>query len=392
MPLSPTTARSYGTARGWRIFIYLVAPPLILVWLVCPFLFDFRQEPLIFGVMSATMWGLAIFFCFGLYDTYKGRHTFSEQGVSYRGAFRSKDLPLAAIQGYRTDDNYTHIVSRSKQYKNIRIGYTSAGYAEIQQWLADHFPDLDTQQYEQDAEALLLEEDFGRNPAEREDNLARARQVSWGLNAAGYAVGAWLLFWPQPYDWAVLAGLAVPPLAAAALFWHRGLLCFDDSSNSARPAVTAALLLPPLGLLLRALFDFELLAYQPLAPYAAGISLLMTTALVLGSPQQLAASGRRVLLTGGIMAVLYGAAAVVIVNCAFDASSPRVYAVPVLGKQLSGGQTTTYYLLVGPWGARAQPENVEVTKDLYEQTAAADTVRIYQRPGRLGAAWFSTGE
>ncbi|SES85714.1 hypothetical protein SAMN04487998_0487 [Hymenobacter actinosclerus] len=392
MPFTATTPRSYGTARGWRVFIYLVTPPMIVVFLICPFLFDSDQSLLVYGPIGAVMWGMAGLFSVLLYDVYKGRHTFSAQGIRYRGAFRSKDLPLAAIKGYRTDDNYTYIVPVSRQYRGIRIGYTSEGYAEIQQWLAARFPDLDAQQVQQDAERLLLEEDFGRNPAEREANLAGARHVSWVLNAAGCLSGAWLLFWPEPYDWAVWAGLGVPPLAAAALFWHRGLLCFDDSNHSARPAITAALLFPPLGLLLRGLFDFELLAYQPLAPYAAGTALLMATALVLGSPQLLATSGRRVLLTGGIMAVLYGAAAVVTVNCVFDTSGPRVYAVPVLDKQLSGGQTSSYYLNVGPWGARAQPENVEVSKTLYQQTVIGDTVHIYQRPGRLGAAWFSTGK
>lgn len=338
------------------------------------------------------MWSMAGLFSFLLYDVYKGRHTFSEQGVSYRGAFRSKDLPMAAIKGYRTDQNYTYIVPSSKQHRGIRIGYTSAGYGEIQQWLASRFPDLDVQQQEQDAEKLLLEEDFGRNPAEREAALTSARQVGRVLSVAGYLTIGWLLFWPQPYDWAVLAGLAVPPLAAAALFWHRGRLCFDDSDNSARPTITAALLFPTLGLLLRAMLDFELLAYAPLAPYAAGTGLLLATALVLGSPQLLATNSRRVVLVGTLLGLLYGAAAATIVNCTFDTHSPQVYAVPVLGKHYTAGKTDSYYLHVGPWGSRRQPDDVEVTKSLYERTAAADTVHVYQRPGHLGAPWFTTSE
>lgn len=39
IPTSTNLIHSYGTAKGWRIFIYVLGPPLILLFLYCPFLF-----------------------------------------------------------------------------------------------------------------------------------------------------------------------------------------------------------------------------------------------------------------------------------------------------------------------------------------------------------------
>lgn len=363
---------------------------VVFAWL--PFVLDDTLEPWGRILLSVMFGGGALAIGLGLWEVYKARHIFSEGEVRYEGAFRRKAIPRYAIKGYRTDNNYVYVVPRTRQHPTIRIGYSSAGYTEIQRWLAARFPDLDVQQQQQDAAALLREEDFGRNEAEREASLLGARRVSWVLNTAGLLVGAGLFFWSQPPSQVLLAGLALSPLAAAVLFWHRGLISFGDGSNRARPGVLAALLFPTLSLLIQAFSDFELLAYQPLVPYAAGTALLLATALALGSPQQLAAHPRYVLLGAAVLGLLYGSAFAATFNCSFDHVPPRTYAVPVLGKQLGGGQTSSYYLKAGPWGLRPQPENVEVSSALYEQTAIGDTVHIYQRPGRLGAAWFTTGE
>ncbi|MFD2787731.1 hypothetical protein [Hymenobacter rubripertinctus] len=336
------------------------------------------------------MFGL--FMAFAVYETYKARHIFSDQSIVYAGALRRKEIPLAGVKGYRTDDKYIHIIPTSKQYPGIRIGYTSEGYAQIQEWLADRFPDLDVQQQQQETEALRQEVEFGRDELEREANLARARQVSRALNVAGWLVGGWLFFFPKPYDWAVAVALALPPLAALVLFWHRGLIRPDERKESAYPALTSALFIPGLALLLRTLLDFELLAYQPLFPYALGAAVLLATALLLGSQRFVRANRASALLTIGAVSLLYGYAAAVAANCVFDTSGVQVHAVPVLDKHFTSGKSSTYYLNVGPWGPRPQPDDVTVTQDFYEQTAVGDSVRVYQLPGQLGASWFTTGE
>ncbi|WP_426493213.1 hypothetical protein [Hymenobacter sp. 102] len=396
MPLSTTTAteHSYGTAKGWRIFIYIFSPLLIALFLSCPFWMAENGWDgaavtfLVFG------WSFALFFGYCVYETYKGRHILSEQSIRYEGALRRKELPLEAVRGYRADDKYTHIVPISEAYPSIRIGYTSEGYEDIQHWLAERFPDLDVQQQELEAQEILQDETLGRSVPEREEKLAQARQVARVLNTLAWAVAAWLFFYPKPYDVAVQASLALPPVAALALLWYQGLLRADERKDSAYPALGSALFIPALGLLLRVLLDFELLGYSAAWQLAAGVALLFGGVLAYGNRRfiRLPASRWGAVATVFFCALVYGYSAVVAINCVFDEAAPRVHAANVLSKHSSSGKTTTYYLEVGAWGPRTAPEDVTVTEETYDQTMPGDSVRVYQFPGRLAIPWFTVSE
>ncbi|WP_139252107.1 hypothetical protein [Hymenobacter psychrotolerans] len=298
------------------------------------------------------------------------------------------------MRGYRTDNQYTHIVPVSKAYPGIRIGYTSEGYEDIQQWLADRFPDLDVQQQEQEAQEILQDDALGRTEAEREEKLLQAQRLCRVLNIAAWAVAAWLFFYPQPYSLATQAALALPPVALLAMFWHRGLIRADERKDSAYPSLASALFMPSLALLLRVLFDFELLEHTLVWPLAAAVAAVFGGLLAYGSWRFISNSASRWSALAMLLfcALAYGYAAPAAYNCAFDKAIPQVHQAAVHGKHSSSGKTTTYYLAVGPWGPRTTPEDVTVTKELYEQTQAGDTVHAYLFPGRLGIPWFSVEE
>ncbi|RSK51162.1 hypothetical protein [Hymenobacter rigui] len=396
MPLSTatTTEYSYGTAKGWRIFLYLLVPPLIVVMLILPFLMTeegWNGITIGFGILG---WGLALFFVYGLVETYKARHIFSEQSIRYKGALRRKELPLEAVRGYRADDKYTYIVPVSNAYPSIRIGYTSEGYKEIQLWLAERFPNLDVQQQELEAQEILQDETLGRSVPEREEKLAQARQVARVLNTLAWAVAAWLFFYPKPYDVAVQASLGLPPVAALALLWYQGLLRADERKDSAYPALGSALFIPAVALMLRVLLDFELLDYSAAWQLAAAVAVLFGGVLAYGNRRfiKLPASRWGAVATVFFCALVYGYSAVVAINCVFDEATPRVYAANVISKHISSGKTTTYYLKVGAWGPRTAPEDVTVTEETYDQTMPGDSVRVYQFPGRLAMPWFTVSE
>ncbi|RSK35163.1 hypothetical protein [Hymenobacter metallilatus] len=393
MPLSTATntVHSYGTAKGWRIFIYVFVPPLILLFLGAPLLFADKGWNAGLVALSGVFWAMGLFFIYGLYETHKARHILTEHSIRYEGALRRKEIPRTAIRGYRLDDKYTYIVPVSKEYPSIRIGYTSENYAGIQQWLAVRFPNLDVQQREQEAQQILQDETLGRTAPEREEKLTQARQLCRVLNTLAWAVAAWLLFYPTPYEWALQAGLTLPPLALAALLWHQGLIRPDERNDSAYPSLLPALFSPPLALLLRDLFDFELLEVTPVWPWIAAIGGLFGGLLAYGSWRFIKDPNGRWGVVGMLtFCVLpYAYAAPVAYNCAFEEARPQVYRVPVRGKHYSSGKTTTYYLEVGAWGPRATPDDVTVTEEIYNQTMPGDSVRIHQFPGRLGIPWFT---
>lgn len=383
--------RSYGTAKGWRILIYVLCPPLALLMLGVPFLFADKGWNAGLVALAAMFWAMGLFFVYGIYETYKARHVFSKQSIRYEGALRTKEIPLEAVRGYRSDDKYTYIVPVSKTYPSIRIGYTSEGYNDIRLWLAGQFPDLDVQQQEQEAQAILRDEALGRSKAERKERVTQARKACRVLNTLAWAVAAWLFLYPQPYDWAIQANLALPPVALLALLWHRGLIRADERKDSAYPSLSSALFIPALALVLRDLFDFELLTYAPVWPAAASVAVAFGALLAYGNWRFLSNPASRwgALFTLLFCSMVYGYAAPVAYNCAFDEAVPQVYRVPVVGKHVSSGKTTTYYLEAGAWGPRTASEDVTVTEALYDRTQPGDTVHAYLFPGRLGIPWFS---
>lgn len=386
------TYRSYGTAKGWRIFIYLFAPLLILLFLSLPlWMFEGEWTGTRLGFAVAA-WAFGLFFCYCLYETIKGRHIFTADKLIYQGALRRKELPLAEIKGYRIDQQYTYIQPKTSASPKIRIGYTSEKYEEIQEWLAAHYPDLD-QLEQKEAEAVILEDhNLGYNASAREENLTAARKTAKLLNGAGLAAGAWLFFLPKPYAWAIAAGLVVPLAAVAALFWHRNIIRPDEQKNSAYPSVAAALFAPAGVLLLRGILDFELLHYAPIWPIAGTVAALAGTVVLLGSREFLHQQKARlsVSLTVVAFALLYGYSSVMAVNCVFDEGQPARHRTKVLGKHSTSGKTTTYYLHVSPWGPRTEAEDITVSEEHYDQTQPGATISIYLLPGRLRVPWFTT--
>ncbi|UOQ72531.1 hypothetical protein [Hymenobacter cellulosilyticus] len=349
----PEVRQEYGTAKGWRLFIYIIIPPLILGLLAVPFLLwqDDDQLGLTIGVTVGAI-GMALFLGYGLLETIQGRHIITADKLIYQGVLRRKELPLANIKGFRIDEHYTHIVPMSPADPKIRIGYTSEQYSAMQQWFAAHYPNLDVQEQQEAAARLLQEEDLGRTVEEREATLATASQVAKVANIAGGLVAAWLFLEPQPYQWAIAAGLALPLLATVLLWLHRGVIRPDEVKNSAYPSITVAFLMPALALVMRVLMDFELLSYAPLWPVAGTVAVLVALLLLVGSQPFIARNDSRasLLLSCIAYAAVYGFAAVISYNCTFDESQGATYDVQILDKHKSSGKTTTYYVKVSPWG------------------------------------------
>ena len=391
----PQVRQEYGTAKGWRLFIYVFIPPLILLFLAFPFLmWDKRPElgPVIgFGVVGL---GAAVLSACALIEIIKAKHIITDDMLIYEGAFRRKELPLANIKGYRIDQNYTHIFPKTSGDPKIRIGYSSENYETMQRWFANRYPDLDALEQEQEVAKLLQDEELGRTPSEREEVLSKAQKAAQILNIAGGITALWLFLHPQPYQWAIIAGLVVPALATIVLWLHNGVLRLDERKNSAYPSIAIAVIGPALSLLLRVLLDFDILDYAPLWPQAATVAFSAIIALFIGSRDFIFRNDSRVslLLTILTSATLYGFAGTLSYNCAFDEGTATIHEVKVLDKSMSGGKTTTYHLKVTPWGPRPNDENVTVTQEYYEQVKPGDKVEIYAMPGQLGIPWFTVVE
>jgi len=393
LPYNPT----YYTAKGYRILLYVLGPPLMLLFLAVPYLarHDSTGQP-----MNTTAWllmsvvgvGMAAVMGFGMYDAAKGHLALTATGFRQAGVFKTKELSFKDVQGFRHNDKYTFVVPKTPGLAKIKFAYTTERFEELNAWLAAHFPNLDQVETETDLAAALAREELGRSTEERTDRLEQARRTALVLNIAGGVAAAWLFLHPQPYQWAVAAGLLVPLLAAGALWWHQGVLRLDEATNSAYPSVMIAVGAPSLCLIIRALFDTEFLNYNELWVLVAQVGVAMALLLALGTRSWL--TERSTSLKTGLMLLIlpamYGYGASAMADTAFDETRGQVFRTRVLDKHSSHGKTTTYYLTVAPWGPVATAEDVQVTSEMYEAAQTGTQVRMRLRPGRLGVPWFTT--
>ena len=388
----PTLHREYRTATGWLLFIYLLAPPLIVVFLVTPFFLLQKSESLGIGIaFLVLMWGLAAFFLFAMLEARKARFIVTAQSLTSESLLGRKVIPIANLKGYRADWQYTYFLSNNPADPKIKIGYTTEDYANMQQWFADRFPELDQLEQEREAAQVLIAPELGPTEEDRLTAVAQARQVARLLNGAGVVAAIWLLLHPQPYSWAVGTCLAIPLLTAVMLWQHQGTLRLDERSRGTYPTVLLALLLPLLALAWRAAFgNFELERYATFWLWAGAIGMGFVLLLLGGRyagryrpPHQ-----PEFWLVVVICAFLFGSAGTTMANQAFDELSAEVYTVRVLGKETSSGSTTTYYLKLGSWGPRTTPDIVTVSAACFEHKQPGASVHIYLHPGWLRLSWF----
>ncbi|MGI4862926.1 MAG: hypothetical protein ACRYFZ_03330 [Janthinobacterium lividum] len=301
---------------------------------------------------------------------------------------------LREIAGFRTNDKFTTIHPTQPDLPTLKIAKSIESYDDLQFWLASHYPDLDQVEAEDTRATLLADEQLGSTPEERANRLRLAKRVSWALNTLGSVVAAWLFIRPQPYSYAIAAGIIAPLLAAGALFAFPRLMRLEAGKNSPHASISLAVLLPSFGLLIRALVDSEPIFYASAWPVVGGVAAAFGLLLAAGSQHSLLEHGTLRRGSGNewllllMCAVAYGYGAALTANTAFDEKAPTLYQVQVLNKHMTHGKTTTYYLQITPWGPHATSEDVTVSSDYYEHMMPGDSATVATRPGRLGIAWF----
>ena len=91
------------------------------------------------------------------------------------------------------------------------------------------------------------------------------------------------------------------------------------------------------------------------------------------------------------ISLIYGAGAGLAVNTLQDHTPIDVFGVQIWRKQTIRGRSTTYELILGPWGPREKENRVTVRRILYDSLQTGDTVCVGMRKGRLGIQWYTVG-
>ena len=88
----------------------------------------------------------------------------------------------------------------------------------------------------------------------------------------------------------------------------------------------------------------------------------------------------------------FGYGSIVTLNCMYDESVPQTFQSKVLGKRISSGKTTTYYLELAAWGVQTENDDVSVSEELYERIEIDDNVNVYLKKGLIEIPWFIVTE
>ncbi len=307
--------------------------------------------------------------------------------VLYADAVEVRDFLLVRklrredIAGRRLiDGHYVSVlalVPKRAEAKKLKITQIMQTDAVFDAWVAT-LPDLDAQELEKSASEITASRDLGRTSEERLARLATARKVGKVLNAISVVVCLWVFFLPEPYEVAIAALAALPPLAV--------LYQLVGRTNDARANIAAVFIIPAVVLALRVILDIQLYDWVP-ALLATVVAAFVLTFILAATDAELRRRGWE-LLAMFFISLAYPYGAVLEANALLDRSPPQVFEATVVGKHKSSGKTTTYYLRLKPWGPRAEDDDVSVSGELYDATAPGQQVCVVFRNGALEIPWF----
>jgi hypothetical protein len=396
-PVSPPLYPKYRASFANRLALGLVLPAMLLAFGYAPFTLWQRQDR-VQGtglVLLGDILLAEVFMLYALVAVFKNAILITDDRLIEQNAWplASKELRLQDIAGFRSTDKATIIYPTQPDLPRLSISKGIEFHDDFQFWLASNYSDLDQTEAEATRALLLADEELGITAEARADKLERAKYVSNLLGLLGGPVAIWLIFWPQPYTYALVAGLAMPLLVAGALFLFPRLMRLEAGKNQPEASSPLALLLPSIGLLTRAL-DVDLVFSSAAWPVVGGVAVALGVLLMAGSRYSLfehgtlrrGSGGEWLLLVG--CAAAYGYGATLTVNKAFDTQAPTLYRAQVQRKHLTQGKGASHYLTLSPWGPRTASEDVKVSAHYYARRLPGDSLTIVTRPGRLGIPWF----
>ena len=126
-------------------------------------------------------------------------------------------------------------------------------------------------------------------------------------------------------------------------------------------------------------------AFVP-AALCAAITLLLGLGLAARRlPGSLAAG----LIFFGLYGAAYGYGAMILADTRLDHAEGQSFESQVVRRYVGGGRSTTYHLVLAPWGPVTRQDNAGVPRALYDQTQLGQTVCVTLHPGLLRMPWRS---
>jgi hypothetical protein len=210
------------------------------------------------------------------------------------------------------------------------------------------------------------------------------------LNALGWVIGFWLMFYPNPYLPAVILNILLPIAGIFVYIKFNRYVELDDDRGEENPNVGAIVFIPSLALLARALLDFNLFYETLFWVCTAGITLIMLVIILMKTSEY--KRNRWVPLALAFVIFPYVLGTMVLTNCLFDRSDSERYSSYITDKYISTGKTKTYNITIEPWGPVTETEDIIVGKSFYENAKKGQRIYLNLKGGAWGFKWFVPDE
>ena len=387
--MCPRTYRSSVRSNLFIVVVYCLGSAISLAFLVFFATGPGDATPAV-RVFSAAFFALLLLgSIYGFVVMLTAQVVLETSGIESRNYFSSKNMLRESIAGVRVvPTRYVStlvLVPRDKSQQKLKISLYFPLDELFYDWLQG-IPDLDEQDREQSLAQFEEELGPGETAPTRAKLLAQGKTTATTLAIAAGILGGWSGFVPSP-PWQVIFALGALPLISLALIIRsKGLYQMDEYRNDARPSLAVPIMVPGLILLLRSLWSFDLLSVKPLV-----IGSVMVALALFGLAIQYDRSLRQrgwVSILPVIFLFTYAYGALSQANAIADHIPPQAFPVTVLGQQISGGRSTTWYLRIDPWGPVPTPSEVSVSSSLYHSVKPGDTVCVYLHPGALKVPWY----
>ena len=382
--------KEYKLRLGERVGIYFVLATYFLCASVVLWMTYIGAMKNTFSSMLIGSIIFGIFFALITVVKLKWKLTISDERLVYIDAFSNHNVLLAEVTGYRYTAGHIYIELKDGS-KEIKIERRFADDKEFLRWLADNYKDSDKVRYERETAAILENDEYGQSQEERSSKLNEARNISYGLNLAGFVIMVVSIFSKQFVEIQFIISALVPAISLFIYHRYKGLVRLIGENGTAKPTITVAFIFSGVALVVISssydIIDSSSLNYYVmiailLIALAFGISIKDTYKLE---------SNVRYLFAGGIIYIIViGAMSTRGVNCVLDQTSPASYRTMVISKRIVAGSrgSGAHYVRTEPWGPVTGFDEIKVTADYYEQININDSLKMDLKPGLLGAAWY----
>ena len=214
----------------------------------------------------------------------------------------------------------------------------------------------------------------------------RVLKVAKICNTMAWVTSLWLLWFPRPYLFILMVNMLLPLVGFFIYMKYNNFVELDEYNHRKGINVGHCILLPSIGVALRALSDFNIVYSFKLWMIISLISLVLIAIVLLRTKEYKVK--KLIILELAVFIFIYTYGAFIHGNCFLDKSSFFRYSVQVLDSSKTKESEPSYYLTIEPWGPYKESKELEVTEEIYKRRKVGSDIPIYLMDGYFGIPWY----